>query len=203
MDVTLNLIYIIGLLGFSLLMAGLYLSALAANQRQAQDHGVNARHLHTEVAYFADRFATQRRESHRLKDALARAEGDLSTSHAHASAYLEELDRLKAANLATVRAYNDMANEYAWFRSLVAAENRLLYQSALIQSKAAGAEGPGRGFRARKLDTALRKVDVPVDQSPDPTSTRKVDVPVDQSTNLALDHLDKACAAVTRSKTHA
>ncbi len=182
MDVTLNLIYIIGLLGFSLLMAGLYLSALAANQRQAQDHGITARHLHTEVAYFTDRFATQRRESHRLKDALARAEADLSTSHTHIAAYLEELDRLKTANLNTVRAYNDMANEYAWFRSLVASKDAPLYQSAL---------------------TTVRKVDVPVDQSPDPTSTRKVDVPVDQSAGIGLDHLDKACAAVTRSKAHA
>lgn len=136
-NVTINLFYLLGLLGFSLLMAGLYLSALAANQRQAQDHGITARHLHTEVAYFTDRFATQRRESHRLKDALARAEADLSTSHAHVSSYLEELDRLKAANLNTVRAYNDMANEYAWFRSLVAAKDAHLYHYALTQSKAA------------------------------------------------------------------
>lgn len=136
-NVTINLFYLLGLLGFSLLMAGLYLSALAANQRQAQDHGITARHLHTEVAYFTDRFATQRRESHRLKDALARAEADLSTSHAHVSSYLEELDRLKAANLATVKAYNDLANEYAWFRSLVAAKDAHLYHYALTQSKAA------------------------------------------------------------------
>lgn len=174
MDVTLNLFYIIGLVGYSLLMSGLYLTALAANQRQAQDHGVNARHLHTEVAYFADRFATQRRESHRLKDALARAEGNLSTSHAHVSSYLDELDRLKAANLSTVKAYTALSNEYAWFRSLVASKDAHLYQYALTTSKTA----------THPLESSDAGVSTP-------------------AYTPSLDHLDKACAAVTRSKTHA
>lgn len=133
-NVTINLFYLLGLLGFSLLMAGLYLTALAANQTQAQDHGIIASHLHTEVAHFTERYAMERRQARVLADYIIALEKDLSTSHTHIAAYLEELDRLKTANLNTVR---------------------------------------------------------------------KVDVPVDQSTELALDHLDNASAAVTRSKAHA
>lgn len=136
-NVTINLFYLLGLLGFSLLMTGLYLTVLAANQKQAQDHGIIASHLHTEVAHFTERYAKERRKRQRLSDAVSVLEKDLATTHAHVTAYLDELDLMKAANLNTVRAYNDMANEYAWFRSLVAAKDAHLYHYALTQSKAA------------------------------------------------------------------
>lgn len=94
-EVSVHLIYLLGLVGYSLLMTGLFLSTYVANCKEKSDHDLATSHLREQIKHFTALAKARKIYLAKLSSAQARTELDLATSHqliTQAFATLDERD---------------------------------------------------------------------------------------------------------------
>lgn len=117
-QVTINGYYLIGLIGFGLLMSGLYLIEVVTNgkerDRASRRHAV----LREERAYFIKKWQTEKRRADMVEEVRDRQDKDLETCQALLGQREERIARLEEGLQEVVRGYVSMSNEYAEYRVL-------------------------------------------------------------------------------------